>query len=172
MVLSTHNSVLSTRLKRLYRLQPSPVVLCMQNSDFRTRITSLDSSQPSSLVFACKMATYWPEEQVSMGLRYYLSFCACNTEWLGPELLVSMEPSTSLLFLHAKTAPFGAELQVSMGPRPHLSFCSCKTAWLASEILVSKGPSPHLWILDAKQRLLDQNNKSLWVTALTCHFAQ
>ena len=29
---------------------------------------------------------------------------------------------------------------------------------------------PHLWFLYAKQRLLDQNNKSLWVPDLTCDF--
>ena len=68
------------------------------------------------------------------------------------------------------TATFGAELQVSMGPRHDLSFCGCKTAWLASEILVSMGPSPHVWFLDAKQRLLDQNNKSLRVPDKSCHF--
>ena len=32
------------------------------------------------------------------------------------------------------------------------------------------GPSPHLWILHAKQRLLDQNYKSLRIPALTCCF--
>ena len=32
------------------------------------------------------------------------------------------------------------------------------------------GPSLHLWILHAKQRLLDQNYKSLWVPALICGF--
>ena len=32
------------------------------------------------------------------------------------------------------------------------------------------GPSPHLWFLQAKQRLLDQNYKSLWVPDLTCRF--
>ena len=36
--------------------------------------------------------------------------------------------------------------------------------------IVSMGPSLHLWILHAKQRLLDQNYKSLWVPALTCGF--
>ena len=68
------------------------------------------------------------------------------------------------------TASFGTELQVSMGPRHDLSFCGWKTAWLASEILVSMGPSPHVWFLDAKQRLLDQNNKSLRVPDKTCRF--
>ena len=30
--------------------------------------------------------------------------------------------------------------------------------------------SPHLWFLHAKQRILDQNFKSLWVPALICGF--
>ena len=32
------------------------------------------------------------------------------------------------------------------------------------------GPSPPLWFLQAKQRLLDQNYKTLWVPDLTCRF--
>ena len=32
------------------------------------------------------------------------------------------------------------------------------------------GPSPHLWFLHAKQRLSDQNCKSLWIPALICGF--
>ena len=67
-----------------------------------------------------------------------------------------------------KTTTFGPELQVSMGTRRHLSFCACKTAWLAPEIHVSKVLSPHLGFLDAKEGLLRQNIKSLWVPDLTC----
>ena len=55
-----------------------------------------------------------------------------------------------------------------MCPRHHLSFCACTTAWLAPEIYVSMGRSPYLWFLHAKQRLLEQNYKSLWVPGLTC----
>ena len=55
-----------------------------------------------------------------------------------------------------------------MGPRHDLSFCAYKTAWLASEKLVSMSPISHVWFLDAKQRLLDRNNKSLWVPDITC----
>ena len=39
----------------------------MQNSVLWTRITSLYGSQPSSVDFACKTATFGPELQVSMG---------------------------------------------------------------------------------------------------------
>ena len=74
------------------------------------------------------------------------------------------------MFFACKKAAIGAKLQVSKGAEPHLSFCACKTAWLASELLVSMGPRPHLWFLDAKQRLLDQDNKSQWVPDITCSF--
>ena len=54
--------------------------------------------------------------------------------------------------------------------QPTLVVFACKTAWLASESLVSMRPSLHVWFLDAKQRLLDPNNKSLWVPDITCRF--
>ena len=57
----------------------------------------------------------------------------------------------------------------------HVSQPSCvvfgfKTATLGLELQVSVGPRPHLWFLHAKQRLLDQNNKSLWVPDMTFRF--
>ena len=82
--------------------------------------------------------------------------------------LYGFQPS-SVVFA-CETVSIGPELQVSMGPRPHLLFCACTTARLAAELLVSMGPSPHLWLLHAKQRLLDPNNKSLWVPHITCRF--
>ena len=94
----------------------------MQNSVISTRNTSLYGSQPSSVVFGCKTATFGPEQQGFM----------C--------------------------------------PRCHLSLCACKTASLAQVLLVPMGPSLHLWFLDAKQQLLEQNNKSLWVPDITCRF--
>ena len=121
-VLSTHNCVLRKGIKIQYWFQPSPVGLCMQNSGFRTRITSLCGSKILHVVFAYKTATSGPERQVSMG------------------------------------------------PRHDLSFRACTTVCLASELLVSMSPNRHLWFLHSKQRLLDQNYKSLWVPDMTCHF--
>ena len=57
-----------------------------------------------------------------------------------------------------------------MGPNPHLRFCAYKTAYLASEFLVCMGSSLHLSFLDEKERLLDQNNKSLRVADMKCRF--
>ena len=66
----------------------------------------------------------------------------------------------------------GLELQVYVGPRPHLWFCVCKKVRIASELLVSMSSGPHRFFLDAKQRLLDQNNKFVWVPDLSCRFMQ
>ena len=170
MVLRTHNSVLSTRIKRLYGFQPSPVVSCMQISDFNTRMASLYGfqlssvvlfmqnsyfktnlywSQPSSVVFACKTATFGPAYKSlwvpDITCRFVHS--KQRDEQLN-YLSLCVKPS-SVVFAF-KTATFGPELQVSMGPRPLLSFCACKRAWLAAETLVSMHTSPHLWFCACK----------------------
>ena len=105
-----------------------------------------------------------------MGPRPHLWFFAFKTAPLAAELQVSMGPSSHLWFYTFTTATLWPELIVSMGRRPHLSLWARKTTWLTSELLVSMGPSLHLWILHAKQWLLDQNYKSLWVPALICGF--
>ena len=142
---------------------------------------------------ACNTAWLAPESLVSMGPNPYLWFFHSKQRLLdlnnkslripditcrlcmqyrvistGNPCLYGSQP-LSVVFGFT-TATFGAELQVSMVPRHDLSFCGCKTAWLASEILVSIGPSLHVWFLDAKQRLWDQNNKSLRVPDKSCRF--
>ena len=153
--------------------QTSPVVLCMQNNVISIRITSLYGSQPLSVVFACKTATFGSELQVSMGPRLHLRFFAFKTAPLAPELQVSMGPSrlqnscSTRITFGFQTSPVvlsmqnnASELIVSMGPRPHqnytstslwvprphLSFCACKTT-NSIRITSLMGPSPHLWFL-------------------------
>ena len=121
-VLCMKNSAICTRITSLCGTQTSPDVLCLQNSVPSIINTSLYGSQPSSVVFGCKIAS------------------------------------------------FGPELQVSMGTRHDLSFCTCTTMYLASELPVSMGPLLHLWFLDTQQRLLELNNKSLWVPDMKCPF--
>ena len=78
----------------------------MENCVISIRNTSLYGSQPSFVVFACKIAT------------------------LGAELQVSMVPSPHLLFFAFKTATLAPELQVSKRPSPHLLFCEFTAATL------------------------------------------
>ena len=143
-------------MKIAYWSQPSSVVLCIQNCDFRVRITGLYGSQPSFVAFACKTATLGPELQVSISPRPHLWFFAFKTAPLAPELQVSMGPSPHLWFCAYTTSILWPELIVSMGPRPHWSFWACKTSWLASEKLVSMGPSPNLCFFACKTASLRQ----------------
>ena len=66
------NNVFWTRMTSLYGSKTWPVVLCMYNIVPSIRITTLYWSQPSSVVFACKTATFGPELQVSMVTRPHL----------------------------------------------------------------------------------------------------
>ena len=56
------------------------------------------------------------------------------------------------------------------GSQPLSVVFSCKTAAFDAELQVSMCPSCHLWFFHVKQRILDQNFKSLWVPALICGF--
>ena len=89
----------------------------MQNNVINIRITSLYLSQPSSVVFACKTATFGSELQVSMGPRPHLRLFAFITATLALELQVSMVPSPHLWFCAFTTATLYPELIVSMYPR-------------------------------------------------------
>ena len=118
----------------------------MHSSVIMTRITSLYGSQTSPVVLCMQKVWLAPEFIVSMGPTPHLSFCSCKTKWLASEILVAM------------------------CPRPHLWFFAFKTATLAPELQFSMGASPHLWFLHAKQRLLNQNYKSLLVPYFTYDF--
>ena len=74
----------------------------MQNSVSSVRVAILNGSQPSSVVFGFKTAAFGPEQQVSIGPRHHLSFCACKKASLVQEILVPKGPSPHWWFLHAK----------------------------------------------------------------------
>ena len=69
-----------------------------------------------------------------------------------------------------QNSDFSTRIASLYGSQPSCAVFAFKTATLAPELLVSMGPSPHLWFLLAKQRLLDQNYKSLWVPDHTSRF--
>ena len=113
-----------------------------------------------------KKTNFGSELQVSMCPRPDLSFCACKTAWLAPEILVCMGPSPHLWFLDAKkkedriislhesqTWPVFFCKQNSMintgitslhGSHSSSLVFACKTATFGSELLVSMGPRTHL----------------------------
>ena len=92
----------------------------MQNSDFRTRPTSLYGSQTSSVDLCNQIGDITTR-------------ITC---------LYGSQPSSGVLCFQHSVLP--QDLQVPMGPR--LWICQCKTVCLAQEYQVCMGPSPHLWI--------------------------
>ena len=164
------NGVICTRMSSLYGFQPSSVFFFMQNSDFMTRLTSLYGSQTSSVVLSKHNSVINTRIKRLYGFQPSpVVLCMQNGDfitWITS--FYGSQPSSEVFACKPET--FGPKLHVSMGPRTHLWFSACKTACLASEILVSMCPSPHLWFLNAKQRILDQNYKSLRVPDLTCRF--
>ena len=143
-VLCLQNSVICTRMKSLYGFQPSSVFFPLQNSDFRTRLTSLYWSKTSSVVLNTHNSVLSTRIKRLYGFQPSpVVLCMQNGDFslLITSLFWSQPSSVVFAF---KTATLGLELQASVGARNDLSYCSCTTACLASESLVSMGPSPHL----------------------------
>ena len=123
-VLCIQNSVICTRIKRLYGFQLSPVVLCIQNSAFRTRITSLLRRIDPNCCFCKQNNDFWTRITSLYGSQTSpVIFCLQNSV-----------PSFRITRLY--------------------------------------GSQSSSVFLHSKQRLLDPNNKSLWVPDITCRFVQ
>ena len=84
---------------------------------------------------------------LAMGPRPHLSFCACQTAWLGPEWQAYMGSNPHLWLCAWKTATLGPDFQVCMGHRPHLWFWAQITACLAQEWIDYIDSSPDLCVL-------------------------
>ena len=133
------NSDLWTRMTILYEFQPPSVLFFMQNSDFMTRLTILYGSQTSSVVLSTHNSV------LSTRIKRLYGF----------------QPSPVVLCM--QNSDFSIWITSLYLSQPSSVVFAGNTACLASELLVSMGPSPHVRFFDAKQRLLYQNNKSLWV---------
>ena len=145
------NSVISTRITRLYWFHPSSVVLCIQNRDLTTTIACVYGSQTSPVIFCMINSCLTSELLISVSPDLICGFCMQNSAFwtrianfyqsqISPAVLCLQRSvisarttclygsKTIYVVFACKTATFGAELQVCMGPRPHLSFCACKLA--------------------------------------------
>ena len=114
------NRVLRSRMTLVYCSEPSSVVLCIQNSDFSIRITSLYGSQISPV-------DLWMQNRVNRS-RMTLVY------WSQPQSVV----------LSTQNSDFSVRINSLYGTQPSFVDFACKTTRLASELLVSMGPRPHL----------------------------
>ena len=112
--------LLWTRITNLYGSQRSPVVLCMQYNVISNRITCLYRSQPLSVVFAGKTATFGPEQTSLYGSQTSPAVLCMQYSVISTRITSLYGSQLSSVVFASKTAPFLPELQVCMGPRPHL----------------------------------------------------
>ena len=118
----------------------------MQNSDFMTRLTSLYRSQTSPVVL-----------------------CMQNSvTWTRITSLYGFQPTSVVLFI--ENSDFRTKIEYLNGSRTSLMILCMQNRVPSFRITSPYGTCPHLWFLHAKQRLLDTNNKPLWVPDMTCRF--
>ena len=165
----------------------------MQNSVISTWFTSLYGSQPSSVVFACKTATFGPVYESLCVPDLTCHFVHAKQRDLHQNIKLTWVPASICCFVHAKqrfwsriTSVYGSQtssvvlsthnsvlstrIKRQYGFQPSPVVLCMQTATLALELLISIVPCPHLRFLHANQRLLEQNYKSVWVQDLTCRF--
>ena len=148
------NSDFRTRLTSVYGSQTSSVVLSTPNSVLSTRIKRQYGFQPSPVVLCMQTATLVLELLVSIVPFPHLKFLHANQRLLDQNYMSLWVQDITCRFVACITAPFGTELQVSMGSSPHLWFCALKTATLELKLHVSMGPRPHLWFCACKTACL------------------
>ena len=155
------NSDFRTRITSLYGSQTSPMVFCIQNGDFSTRIASLYWSQTSPMVFciqncafSSRIASLYGSQPSSVVL------CIHNSD-IMTRINSLYGSQTSPVVLNMHNHVINIRITSVYGSQPSSVDFACKTATFGPELQVSMGPSPHLWFLHAKQRILDQNYKSL-----------
>ena len=129
MVLCMQNSAFRTRITSLCGSQVSPVDSCNRNSVLTTRIASLYCPRPHLRIFANKTACHtspYGSQTSPVDLRMQNSvFSTRITSLYGSQ--------TSPVDLCMKTACLPQEFLVFTGPRPRLGICECKTTCLAPE---------------------------------------
>ena len=133
--------------KSLYGCHTSLVVLCMQNRVICTRISSLHGFQLSSVVlcmqncdFRTRLTSLYGSQSSSVVLSTHNSVLSTRIK-----RLYGFQPSPVILCMQNRD--FSTRIT---------SLC-----WRID---------PTLWFLQAKQRLLEKNNKSLWVPVLICGY--
>ena len=142
---------------------------------------------------ACKTAWLAPETLVSMGASLHVWFLDAKQRPMDRNNKSLWVPVITCRFVRAKqrdlhqnnksiwvpvlicyfcikNSAFWTRISSLYGSQPLSVVFALKTAHFGPEFQVSMGPSPHLWFLYAKQRILDQNYKSVWVPDLICGF--
>ena len=133
------NSDFRTRITSLYWYHTSPVVLCMQTSVISPRKTCLCGSQPSSLVFGCKTAriTSLYGSQTSP-----VVLCVENSVICTRITSLCVSQTTPVVLCMQNSMP-SIRITKLYGSQPSSVVFGCKRATFGPEKQVSIGPRYH-----------------------------
>ena len=186
-------SVISTGIPWLYGSQPLSVVFGCTTATFGAELQVSIGPRHDMSFCGCKTAWLATEKLVSMGPSPHVWFLDAK-QWLldrnnkslwVPDITCRCVHENSVIrtrisslyvsqassvVLSTHNCVLNTKQKDYIGSSRHLWFCECKTATLGLELQVSVGPRPNLWFLRAKHRILDRNNKSLWVPDMTFRF--
>ena len=142
---------------------------CLQNDNFKTIITSICGSQTSPVIFACKTATLDRHTSLYGYQTSPVVLCIQNSV-ISTRITSFYGFQPSSVVLSIQNSALRTKIACLYGSQPSCVVFRCKRATFGLELQDSVGPRTHLWYLHAKQRLLDQKNKSLFFSDMTCHF--
>ena len=169
-VLSTHNSVLSTRIKRQYGFQPSPVVLCMQTASLALEI--LVSIVPCPhLSFCMQTSAFWTRITSLYGYKTSpVALCMHNSAfWNRITSLYGFQPSSVVLY--GENSDFRTKIACLYGSKTSPVILCMQNSVPSIRITSLYGSQPSsVCFFHAKQRLYDQTYKCVWVPDLICGF--
>ena len=190
-VLCMPNNVISIRNTSLHGSLPSSAVFTCETATLGPELQVSIGPRPHQWCFVLKAATlvseYFQNSDFSPRIASHYGYDLKYKSLLVPHLThvfciqngdfsprvashYGSQPSSVVLCTHNS----GIITRINSLYESHTSpmFFAFKTAPLAPELQISMGPSPHLWFFQAKQRLLHQNYKFLWVPDLTCRFVR
>ena len=192
-ILCMYHSVLNIRNTSLYGSQHSSVVFTFKTAHYGPELLVSIFPKHDLSFCACTRACLASELLVSMGPSPHLWFFHAKQRLLdqhaslygyqtSPVILCiqnsvistritsfnGFHPSSVVLCI--QNSALRTKIACLYGTQPSCVVFGCKTATFVQELQWSVGPRPQLWLLHAKQRLLDQNNKSLCFPDMTCYF--
>ena len=169
-VLSKHNSVLSTRIKRQYGFQPSPVVLCMQTATLALEILVSIVRCPH-LSFCMQTSDFWTRITSLYGYKTSpVAFCMHNSAfWNRITSLYGFQPSSVVLC--GENSDFRTKIECLYGSKTSPVILCMQNSMPSIRITSLYGSQPSsVCFFHTKQRLYDQTYKCVWVPDLICGF--
>ena len=141
----------------------------MQSSDFRTRLTSVYGSQTSSMVLSTPNSVLSTRIKRQYGFQPSPVVLFMQTATLALEILVSIVSSSHLWFLHTKS-DFWTRIANLYGSQLSHAVLWLQCSAISTRTTCPYGSQPLSAVLRAKERLLEQNYKSVWDPDHTCRF--